>query len=182
MSAKSVIGGLLILASGITGGWLMRDREIRLRPDAGNPIFREAAIHQPAPQSSLARAFEEWSSAGELAGAAIGFCVLDSDGSPIYESPLAETALCPASSLKTLTAGAAFGILGEEFRFETSLAASGEISPDGIVRGNLVLRGGGDPTLTKVDLIALADAAVKRGLKRVEGDIQIDATIFRKTR
>ena len=122
--------------------------------------------------------FGEWSRAEELEGAAIGFCVLDGDGEVVYASPLAETALCPASALKTLTAGAAYGLLGEGFRFETRLMGTGGISGDGLVTGDLVLKGGGDPTLSKGDLEKLAQDAVGKGLKRVAGTLRVDAGIF----
>lgn len=64
--------------------------------------------------------------------------LLDEDERVIFSSALGETALCPASTLKTLTTGAAFGILGPKFRFETKLIHRTD--------GNLALIGGGDPT------------------------------------
>ncbi len=122
--------------------------------------------------------FEKWAGTEELEGALLGFCVLDENGEVVVSSPLAETALCPASALKTVTAGAAFGLLGEEFRFETRLMAGGEISSEGVVTGDLVLKGGGDPTISEEDLVKLADDAVKKGLKRVTGTLRVDDAIF----
>ena len=119
-----------------------------------------------------------WSAAPELAGALIGYCVFDGDGKLLYGSALAETALCPASAMKTVTAGAAFGLLGTDFRFRTEVLATGAISPAGITTGDLVLKGGGDPTLSADDLDALAAQLVKKGLKRVEGSLEADASVF----
>lgn len=122
--------------------------------------------------------FEKWTGAEGLEGVLLGFCVLDENGEVVYSSPLAETALCPASALKTVTAGAAFGLLGEEFRFETLLMAGGGVSAEGVVTGDLVLKGGGDPTLSEKDLVKLAESAVGKGLKQVKGTLQVEDSIF----
>lgn len=122
--------------------------------------------------------FAEWMRAEGLEGALVGFCVMDEEGEVVYGSPLAETALCPASAIKTLTAGAAFGLLGEDFRFETVVTGGSGISREGVVTGDLVLKGGGDPTLVESDLVALAEDLVGKGLKRVEGSLRMDASIF----
>ncbi|MEZ4272022.1 MAG: D-alanyl-D-alanine carboxypeptidase [Myxococcota bacterium] len=53
--------------------------------------------------------------------------------------------LVPASTLKLLTTIAALEKLGDETRFVTDLGSSGGVR-DGTLEGNLVIRGGGDPT------------------------------------
>lgn len=133
---------------------------------------------EPPRESEIARAFREWSANPEFAGVLIGFCLLDEKGGTVFASPLAATALCPASSLKTATTGAAFELLGPEFRFETKLAGSAPLNPAGVLDGDLVLVGGGDPTFSRDDLAALADAAVAAGLKRVSGRLRTDTSVF----
>ena len=54
--------------------------------------------------------------------------------------------LLPASTMKTVTSATALGVLGEDYRFSTYLEHDGEIV-DGVLKGNLFIRGGGDPTL-----------------------------------
>ena len=54
--------------------------------------------------------------------------------------------LIPASNLKLLTAVAAIEDLGLDFRFTTRVLTDGRIE-DGTLEGNLIIRGGGDPTL-----------------------------------
>ncbi len=54
--------------------------------------------------------------------------------------------LVPASNLKLLTAVAAIEDLGLDFRFTTRVLTDGRIE-DGILEGNLIIQGGGDPTL-----------------------------------
>ncbi len=132
----------------------------------------------PAPEGRFDRIFREWSSDPQLAGALIGFCLLDENGETVFASPLAGTALCPASSLKTVTTGAAFGLLGAEFRFETLLAGNAPLTAEGTLDGDLVLVGGGDPTFSQADLSKLADTVVASGLKRVAGRLRVDTSIF----
>lgn len=131
-----------------------------------------------APEGKLDRIFREWSANPQLAGALIGFCLLDAQDRTVFASPLAGTALCPASALKTVTTGAAFGLLGPEFRFETTLAGTAPLDADGVLTGDLVLVGGGDPTFSQENLAQLADAAFAAGLKSVAGRLLVDASIF----
>jgi D-alanyl-D-alanine carboxypeptidase/D-alanyl-D-alanine-endopeptidase (penicillin-binding protein 4) len=195
MSGKGAFGvALLALAAGVggvVGGWMLRERSLvgnaRLPEAAQTLPIESGPKHRPSepvtkspaplPLPEIGNAFETWSKSPELAGALLGFCVFDDTGKLLYGSPLAETALCPASALKTLTSGAAFGLLGPEFRFRTRLLAPGKIA-DGRIIGDLVLEGSGDPTLSKEDLEEMAEEAVKLGLKRVEGSLRVDATVF----
>lgn len=55
-------------------------------------------------------------------------------------------ALKPASTLKLVTTATALGILGESYRFETTLGYTGQIRGDTLF-GNIIIKGGGDPTL-----------------------------------
>jgi serine-type D-Ala-D-Ala carboxypeptidase/endopeptidase (penicillin-binding protein 4) len=94
--------------------------------------------------------------------------------------------LAPASTLKTLTSATAFHILGQDFKWETRLAYNGTIK-NGILNGDLLITGSGDPTLgsdryssTKPELILSKWlAAVKEaGIKKVEGRIIADDSLF----
>jgi D-alanyl-D-alanine carboxypeptidase/D-alanyl-D-alanine-endopeptidase (penicillin-binding protein 4) len=52
-----------------------------------------------------------------------------------------------ASTLKVITAATAFSLLGKDFNYQTTLAYTGTIAADGVLNGDLVIIGGGDPTL-----------------------------------
>jgi D-alanyl-D-alanine carboxypeptidase/D-alanyl-D-alanine-endopeptidase (penicillin-binding protein 4) len=88
----------------------------------------------------------------------------------------ADRPLPPASTAKLLTAALAWELLGPEFRFLTAVV-SDPPGPDGAVR-RLVLYGGGDPTLRRDDLQALAAAAHAAGLRRVTEAVLVDATAW----
>lgn len=165
----------------------LRLREITAAPEPplatpSPPLTTPPGAPEPAPSpvpgNKFASAFESFAAHPEFAGAALGFCVFDENGATLFASPLAGIALSPASSLKTVTTGAALSILGPEFRFETVLAATSPVSAEGKLDGDLVLVGSGDPTLETDDLDALAKAAAAAGLKSVSGRLLVDASVF----
>lgn len=81
-----------------------------------------------------------------LKSADLGFVLVDPDSNKIIASLNPEKSLSPASCLKIITTSAALNFLGEDYRFKTSLAISGEIK-DSTLNGNVYIIGGGDPTL-----------------------------------
>ena len=97
-------------------------------------------------------------------------------GVPIYELN-ADEAVAPASTLKAITAMAALDILGPAFRFHTTVVA-GAAPTGGVLSGDLVIRGGGDPTLLESDLADLADQVRAAGVTRVTGRLLVDAGCF----
>lgn len=111
-----------------------------------------------------------------FAGAAIGFCLLDPDGRPLVEHH-AQIAQIPASALKTLTTATALEVLGPDFRFETRLGTSAPTDP-AKPEADLVLLGGGDPTLSPADLEDWAKGLSEAGLKTVPGRVVGDGRSF----
>ena len=91
--------------------------------------------------------------------------------------------MMPASNMKIVTLAAAAEILGWDYRFKTTLESDAEIQ-GGALKGNLIVRGSGDPTINSRDDRArvLFDewaAALKAaGVTRIEGNIVADATAF----
>lgn len=84
--------------------------------------------------------------------------------------------MIPASALKILTTGAALSILGPDFRFVTRFASPSSSAPD--LDGDLVILGGGDPTLSSARLGLMVDELVKRGIRKIDGRVIADATVF----
>jgi len=105
-------------------------------------------------------------------GGAVGFAVADARTGKLHETHNAAQGLPPASVAKALTAGYALATLGPEHRFETRVIATGPVR-DGVVQGDLVLVGGGDPTLNTDDLVALAQAVVAKGVTQITGAFQV---------
>jgi D-alanyl-D-alanine carboxypeptidase/D-alanyl-D-alanine-endopeptidase (penicillin-binding protein 4) len=95
--------------------------------------------------------------------------------------------LASASTLKTVTAATAYHVLGEDYRWETSIGYNGTISPNGILNGDLIIAGAGDPSLgsdrydlTKSELILnkWVDAVIRSGIKNITGAIIADDRLF----
>jgi D-alanyl-D-alanine carboxypeptidase/D-alanyl-D-alanine-endopeptidase (penicillin-binding protein 4) len=80
----------------------------------------------------------------------------------------------PASNQKVLATTTAIMRLGGDFHFRTELTGP---APDGegVVHGDVVLRGSGDPSLRPADLESLAASVASRGITRIEGEVLTDA-------
>ena len=91
----------------------------------------------------------------------------------------ADRRLVPASNAKLFTTAAALHYLGPEFRFVTVLFADGRVN-NGVLFGDLVLYGTGDPTfgLDTASLAPFADSVVRAGIRRVRGDVVGDASFL----
>jgi D-alanyl-D-alanine carboxypeptidase/D-alanyl-D-alanine-endopeptidase (penicillin-binding protein 4) len=111
-----------------------------------------------------------------LKGAHIGLYAIDAARGTVLYARAPDEAFVPASTLKLVTGSAALGKLGGDFRFRTSLFAP---QPDGdTVRGDVILRGGGDPLLRASDLSAAAAALAAEGVKTVAGGLALDVSAF----
>ena len=83
----------------------------------------------------------------------------------------------PASVMKLLTTHVALSVMGPEHRWVTAVHLDGELR-EGVLRGNLVLRGGGDPKLVIEDLTELISRIRAAGLREIRGDLVIDDGLF----
>jgi D-alanyl-D-alanine carboxypeptidase/D-alanyl-D-alanine-endopeptidase (penicillin-binding protein 4) len=92
----------------------------------------------------------------------------------------ADMAMRPGSNEKLLVAWGAYGVLGPDATLVTDVRVDGEV--DGpTVRGNLVLVGGGDPSLRSTgehSLDRLAALVRSQGVTEVTGDLVVDETRF----
>ncbi len=141
-------------------------------PPVPSPVIPEASP-PPHPITTL---LNEARVNAAMAGAAIGFCLINAKGETVLAED-ADIAFIPASSLKTLTTATALEILGPDFRFTTELKSTSPIK-GGVIQGDLVISGGGDPMLSIDDLKAWAADLKQRGLVRVTGGIRADASLF----
>jgi D-alanyl-D-alanine carboxypeptidase/D-alanyl-D-alanine-endopeptidase (penicillin-binding protein 4) len=90
----------------------------------------------------------------------------------------------PASTIKLITSATALELFGSDYRYQTKLEIDGSISKDSVLRGNIFIRGSGDPTLgsSKMGDVNFLDKWVQSiknvGIRKVIGEIIPDASIF----
>ena len=146
-----------------------------------------AATTMAAPGASALRArLDAYLAQPRFAQARWGIDVIDlADGRTLY-AHAADKLFVPASNAKLFTAALALDTLGADRRFTTTLAASTRPDARGVLRGDLLLIGGGDPTLGSDSAGASSDdwaerfaaALVARGITRISGDLIADATRY----
>lgn len=139
-------------------------------------------------QNQVQKAVNQLASDADLKHAGFGFCLIDVDENKIIAQHNADLGLIPASSLKVVTTATALGVLGADYQFKTILEYDGNILPDGTLRGNLYIKGYGDPTLASHEMEGvagfdelmqnLADAVKRAGIKSIEGYVVGDASFF----
>ena len=117
--------------------------------------------------------------------AVIAICAVDEKGNVIAQwNP--EMPLLTASTMKTISTGAGLHALGKDFKYKTQVAYTGEIK-NGVLHGDVVIIGGGDPTLGSSDTLAYsidsifgvwAQGLKAAGIQRVEGNVVVDDSYF----
>lgn len=127
-----------------------------------------------------------------MKGASFSFMAKEVKSGDILYAYDADRELTPASVLKLVTTSAILEILGEEHRFETSLEYDGKIT-NGVLEGNLYIKGSGDPTLGSSHFVEnrsrytpdqntfmpqWIQAITKAGIKKITGSVIADESIF----
>lgn len=85
--------------------------------------------------------------------------------------------LTPASVSKMVIAAAALEKFGAEHSFKTKLYATGPVQ-GGVLKGDLVFVGAGDPYLTNEKLWFLATDVARAGIRRVTGNLVVNSGLF----
>ena len=123
-----------------------------------------------------------------------GVQVADRDTGEVLYELNSDHFFAPASNAKLFTTAFALATLGPKYQYHTTLESKGALGPDGRLTGDLILVGRGDPDLsnrkfpydgksersgpTEKILAELADAAVAKGLKEVDGNVVGDDSYF----
>ncbi|WP_233557046.1 D-alanyl-D-alanine carboxypeptidase/D-alanyl-D-alanine endopeptidase [Gemmobacter lutimaris] len=139
---------------------------------AATPLWAEAPATSPLPRrrGDGGAVRTELQSADQLIeaaklGGAFGFVVADAETGAVIEARDADLSVPPASVLKSVTAAYALDRLGPAHRFQTRVLRAGPIV-QGVVQGDLILAGGGDPVL---DTDMLGDLAAKLAAAGIKG-------------
>jgi D-alanyl-D-alanine carboxypeptidase/D-alanyl-D-alanine-endopeptidase (penicillin-binding protein 4) len=110
---------------------------------------------------------------GPLSRTKVGVEVMQASDGDVLFAHNAGVPFNPASNTKMLTTAAAMSYLGGDYRYHTALYGP---MPDenGVVNGDVVLRGSGDPSLTNTDLAEIARNLQCRGITKIDGDLYAD--------
>lgn len=116
-----------------------------------------------------------------------GVHVVDIESGRMLYARNAGKSFVPASNVKLYTTAAALDLLGPDYRFETGLYIDGTVDEEGVLHGNVIVRGGADPTLgghylsdsgdwdEDIDALAVfrnwADSLRAAGIRRITGDL-----------
>jgi D-alanyl-D-alanine carboxypeptidase/D-alanyl-D-alanine-endopeptidase (penicillin-binding protein 4) len=123
------------------------------------PVVREALRHANIPLNS------------------IGLVVREVNSPTALIQVNAKQALNPASTMKLLTTYAALEILGPAYSWRTEAYIDGKLE-NGILNGNLIIKGYGNPKMTSEQLWLWLRELRNRGLREIKGDLIMDRSAF----
>ena len=163
----------------------MAPRDFRRSPGFRTPMARIvclaallAALVAPAAQAggpaATARALDRQM---DRAGASSGAYVIDLDSGRELFSRAPDVPRIPASVNKLYTTTAALRLYGADGQLTTEVLGSTALA-DGVLAGNLYLRGGGDPHVARAEARGLARVLAGSGLVRVTGRVIGDESRF----
>ncbi len=172
VTRRLVIAGLAASAAGIaaTAGAEGLARSPRPAPRPGAVGVSRAAAPVPAPAAPPVPSADALIAKARLGGN-VSYAVADVATGRLLEvhDPLRPQP--PASTAKALTALYVLDALGADRRLATRLIAAGPVS-NGRIEGDLILAGGGDPTLDTAALAKLAAALKDAGVREVAGALR----------
>lgn len=155
---------------------------------ATTPVQKPAAIAQPAPAvaaavAPLATRIDTFIAQSRFAHADWGIDVVSLDSGVTEYARNAEKLFVPASNAKLYTAALALDTLGADVQITTTLYATATPRADGMLDGDLVLYGSGDPSLGDAQVSPgwadrFAATLAARSIRRVHGDLIADDTFL----
>ena len=139
-------------------------------------------------KQKLTQNFTTFSGHSSLTNGIASLHVMNTEtGETVFEKN-AEVGLPTASTLKVITSITALDLLGKDFTYKTKLYYAGEIDSLGILHGDIVIHGAGDPTLgshryahTKEDVILekWKKAILESGITAINGRIIADDSMYK---
>ena len=143
---------------------------------AGAPAATPSPGAGPSPRVALRQFIDSLVDVPDFRSTHWGMLVVDPGRGETLYARNADKLFMPASNMKLLTGATALAQLGPDYRWTTSLFARGPVR-DGVLAGDLVVRGNGDPSVSAhmqkgdalAPLRALADSLRAHGVTRVHG-------------
>ena len=190
--------GAALASGGVSRAQVPANHEIHQACCGTKPATRHEASAESAAAARFGERVEALLAVAPASMGEWGLLVEDAQtGETLFEKN-SDRYFVPASNMKLFTTALALAKLGLDYRFHTTLETRGTLSPKGVLSGDVVLVGRGDPNLSnrkfpyelkeefdgppeKV-LAELADALVARGVKEIAGDVIGDDSYFPRER
>ena len=153
----------------MTDGGRLRFAGVRPAAGAADPA---AAGRRCAECTYLARL-----AAARIPADAAAVVVRPLDGGALSWSANDNKPMNPASTMKLVTTYSALHLLGPAFTFRTEVMSEAPLIGE-VLRGDLYVRGGGDPKLVIEDLWLLVNRLRGFGIREIRGDLVLDKTFF----
>jgi D-alanyl-D-alanine carboxypeptidase/D-alanyl-D-alanine-endopeptidase (penicillin-binding protein 4) len=122
-----------------------------------------------------------------LTHASVSLCVANANTGELTIDYNSVISLAPASVMKIITSAAALELLGPDYTFKTTVGYTGKLNKRfGTLRGNIIIHGGGDPSLGSQyfanhygDFVNSWITEIKKlGIKRIKGKIITDDSYY----
>jgi D-alanyl-D-alanine carboxypeptidase/D-alanyl-D-alanine-endopeptidase (penicillin-binding protein 4) len=141
---------------------------------------------QTAPLAALALLFAAGAGASDLSalnaearsilGAGQGVYVEDAAGTVLL-AQAADRPVHPASVSKVPTTLALLRRLGPDYRFTTAFSGTGPVH-DGLLAGDLLVTGGGDPFFVDENALLVAERLYELGVQRISGTLRLQGPLI----
>ncbi|MET1080970.1 MAG: D-alanyl-D-alanine carboxypeptidase/D-alanyl-D-alanine-endopeptidase [Pseudomonas sp.] len=128
-------------------------------------------------QSQLPAKVQQALKANKLGNNALSLVMLPLNGPGQATFVNADVSVNPASTMKLVTTYAALELLGPTHQWKTEFYTDGPLK-NGVLQGNLYLKGGGDPKLNMEKLWLLMRDLRANGVQQITGDLILDRSHF----
>ncbi|YAF97914.1 MAG: D-alanyl-D-alanine carboxypeptidase [Nodularia sp. CChRGM 3473] len=172
---------LELLGSGLISLWLEM-AGVQIKPSEALEVLAWQSspgfVLAPDPNPSGATTVQEYLK-GLITSKLVAENLTESQGIWMQSGPMlmanhqGTTPLPAASLTKIATSLVALKTWGSDHQFETLVSATGPIV-NGVLQGDLVITGGGDPMFVWEEAIALGNTLNKMGIKQVKGNLVIN--------
>ena len=140
-------------------------------------IFLLVAINHTVSAANLPDPVSEALKRAHIPLNSVGIVVQQAHARQPIISQNARQSLNPASTIKLLTTLVGLETLGPAYRWKTEAYLDGKLE-DGVLHGNLVFKGYGDPKLTIEQFWLWLHELRQRGLREIRGDVVLDHSFF----
>lgn len=145
---------------------------------ACTPSTQSGPVPVLSPREALRHAIDSLTSNAQFRNSNIGILVVNPESGDTLYSRNAGKLFMPASNMKIITGTTALALLGPDYRYRTTFAKRGVLK-DGVLEGDLIVIGRGDPTVSdraeQGDAMnwmhRVADSVAARGIKRISGSV-----------